>query len=68
MNNDLFEYHWQEIKDRIKGYWAEVGDADLDKVGGDAEQFTTLLQQKYGYSKERAEDELSHLVESVNIR
>jgi uncharacterized protein YjbJ (UPF0337 family) len=68
MNNDLFEQYWHEMKDRIQNWWGSLTDADLDKVGGKPEQFVALLQQKYGYTKEHAENELSQFVESVNIR
>jgi uncharacterized protein YjbJ (UPF0337 family) len=68
MNIDIVERHWQEVKGRIKEWWEDLTDADLDKVGGNSEQLVTMLQHKYGYTKEHAEDQLSQLVESINVR
>ena len=41
-----------------KVWWGKLTDDDLDKVAGQFEVFVGLLQEKYGYSREHAEEEI----------
>lgn len=69
MNKDIFEGKWKEMKGQLKEWWGELTDDDLDKAAGNAEQIVGMLQQKYGYTREHAEDEfnrrLSEAKESI---
>ena len=42
----------------MKKWWGELTDDDLDKIEGDRDKLIGVLQEKYGYSKEKAEEEL----------
>lgn len=59
MNKDIFEGKWKEMRGQIKEWWGELTDDDLEKASGNAEQIVGLLQQKYGYTRERAEEEFN---------
>ena len=64
MNKDVFEGKWEQIREVAKAWWGKLTDADLDKAAGQFEVFISLLQEKYGYSRERAVKEIDkHLVE-----
>ena len=65
MNKDIFEGKWKEIRGQIKEWWGELTDDDLERVGGKADQFIGLLQQKYGYTRERAEEEFNRRIKEV---
>jgi len=58
MNKDVFEGKWKQIRGQAKGWWGRLTDDDLNKVAGKFESFVGLLQEKYGYSRERAQEEL----------
>jgi uncharacterized protein YjbJ (UPF0337 family) len=58
MNDDIFEGLWKQIRGQAKIWWGELTDDDLDKVDGKRDQLLGLLQEKYGYTREQAEDEL----------
>jgi uncharacterized protein YjbJ (UPF0337 family) len=58
VNRDQLEGNWKQMRGRLKEWWGELTDDDLDRAEGKAEQFIGLLQEKYGYSRERAEEEL----------
>ena len=58
MNKDIFEGKWKQVRGEIRGWWGKVTDDDLDKVAGQFDVFVGLLQEKYGYSREQAEEEL----------
>ena len=57
MNRDIFEGKWTEMRGQVKEWWGELTDDELEKTGGKTDQLVGLLQQKYGYSRERAEEE-----------
>ena len=58
MNKDVFEGKWKQVRGEAKVWWGKLTDDDLDKVGGQFDVFAGLLQEKYGYSRERAEEEI----------
>ena len=56
VNEDILKGKWKEIKGGIKEQWGKLTDDDLTKIEGKVEKLTGVLQEKYGYSKEKAED------------
>jgi uncharacterized protein YjbJ (UPF0337 family) len=65
MNKDIFEGKWKEMSGQIKVWWGKLTDDDLEQAGGNAEQIVGLLQQKYGYTREHAEEEFNRRLEGV---
>ena len=59
MNKDVFEGKWKEMQGQVKEWWGKLTDDELDQTGGKADQLVGLLQQKYGYTRERAEQEFN---------
>jgi uncharacterized protein YjbJ (UPF0337 family) len=65
MNNDILEGKWKEMRGQIKEWWGKLTDDDLEQAAGNAEQIVGLLQQKYGYTREHAEEEFNRQIENV---
>jgi len=65
MNKDLFEGKWKEMRGQIKEWWGKLTDDDLEQAAGNAEQIVGLLQQKYGYTRQRAEEEFNRRIKEV---
>jgi len=57
MNNDIFEGKWKQMRGQAKVWWGKLTDDDLEKVGGKFDQLIGLLQEKYGYTRQQAEEE-----------
>jgi len=57
MNEDILKGKWKEIKGSVKEKWGIFTDDDLTEVEGIQEKLVGLLQTKYGYSKDKAEEE-----------
>ena len=59
MNADILEGKWKQMRGQVKEWWGELTDDDLDRAEGKADRLVGLLQEKYGYSREKAEEEFN---------
>ncbi len=57
MNSDILEGKWKEIKGEVKERWGKLTDDDIAQVEGGEEKLIGLLQKRYGYTREEAEEE-----------
>lgn len=57
MNEDIMKGKWKEIKGEVKKQWGKLTDDDLTEAEGNEEKMVGLLQKKYGYAKDKAEEE-----------
>ncbi len=60
MNKDQFEGQWKSIKGKVKEKWGKLTDNDITQINGKREQLVGQLQKKYGYAKDKAEEELKN--------
>jgi len=58
MNKDIAEGKWKQIRGEAKAWWGKLTDDDLDRVAGKTEVLAGLLQEKYGYTRQKATDEI----------
>jgi len=59
MNKDVFEGKWKEMRGQVKEWWGKLTDDDLERVGGKFDQLIGVIQEKYGYTRERVEKEFN---------
>jgi uncharacterized protein YjbJ (UPF0337 family) len=65
MNRDIVAGKWKEMKGRVREQWGKITDDELDRAEGRAEQLIGLLQQRYGYTKEKAEEEYDRFLRNT---
>ncbi len=64
MNKVIFEEKWKTIRSLSTARWSLMADFDLsrvDKADDKYDKFVTLLQVKYGYSRQQAREEVNKL-------
>ena len=64
MNKTVFEENWKQFRAQATGWWSLMAEFDLhkvDKAEVKCHKFVTMLQVKYGYSREKAREEISRL-------
>jgi uncharacterized protein YjbJ (UPF0337 family) len=66
MNKDQFAGNWKEMKGKVKENWGKLTDDDITQINGKREQLLGALQKKYGYAKEKAEEELERWEKSFD--
>jgi len=59
MNSNVFEGQWKQMRGQAKVWWGKLTDDDLEKVGGKFDQLIGLLQEKYGYTQQQAEEKFN---------
>jgi uncharacterized protein YjbJ (UPF0337 family) len=62
MNKDILEGKWKQIRGEAQAWWGKLTDDDLDRAAGKFDVLAGILQEKYGYSRERAADEIDKRV------
>ncbi len=54
----VLEGKWNQLKGKVQETWGDLTDDDLDRINGRYEQLVGTLQERYGYSRQRAESEV----------
>ena len=58
MNSDVIKGKWKQLTGKIKERWGDLTDDDLQAADGHAEYLVGMLQERYGWSMERAEQDV----------
>ncbi len=58
MNADTLKGQWHQIKGEVKTQWGKLTDSDLDQIAGQSEKLIGVIQERYGYARDRAEQEV----------
>jgi len=59
MNADVMEGKWKQMRGQIKEWWGKLTDDDFDVIAGKRDKLIGKLQERYGWAKHEAEDEVS---------
>lgn len=64
MNKTIFEEKWKLIRSQSTAWWSLMTEHDLgkvDKAEVKFDKFVTMLQVKYGYTRQKAREEIGNL-------
>jgi len=62
MNKDIVEGKLKQMRGEAKAWWGKLTDDDLDRAAGKLDVLAGLLQEKYGYTRQHAADEIDKRV------
>jgi uncharacterized protein YjbJ (UPF0337 family) len=68
MNRDTLKGQWMQLKGKVRQQWGNLTDDDLDRIQGNAEMLIGRLQERYGRSREQAEQELDRWLQAQEER
>lgn len=69
MNQDIFAGQWKQMRGTLKAWWGKLADDDLERVGGQKEKLIGLIREKYGQTREQAQQEVErHMQEYADTR
>jgi len=58
MHSDTLHTKWDQFKAEAQNWWGKLTSDDLDQVEGDAETLIRKVQERYGYARDRAAEEV----------
>ncbi len=64
MNEDILKGKWHEMRGEVKKKWGKLTDDDLTMISGQTEKLLGILQTRYGYAKDKADDEYKKFMSS----
>jgi uncharacterized protein YjbJ (UPF0337 family) len=67
MNRDIIGGKWQQVRGKVKEEWGKLTDDDLKMVEGKFDKLAGLIRERYGYTKEKAEQELDRFCTTNNL-
>ena len=65
MNQDIIAGNWKQLKGRIQAKWGDLTDDDFKVAQGNAEYLEGKLQERYGYDRDRAHNEVENFSRSL---
>jgi uncharacterized protein YjbJ (UPF0337 family) len=66
MNHDILAGRWKQMRGELKTWWGNLTDDDFERIGGQKDKLIGLLQEKYGYSREQAEQEVERRLQEYS--
>ena len=64
MNWDQIEGKWKQMKGSVRQKWGQLTDSDYEQIAGSRDKFVGRLQERYGYTRDKAEKELDEWMSS----
>jgi uncharacterized protein YjbJ (UPF0337 family) len=68
MNADTFEAKWKQMRGDLRYWWGRLTDNDLEKIAGKKDRLVGMLQEKYGYTREAAQQEIERRFKEYDER
>jgi uncharacterized protein YjbJ (UPF0337 family) len=65
MNWDTIKGQWKQFSGKVKEKWGQLTDDDMTAINGRQDQLVGKLQERYGYTKEKAQQELNDFLSST---
>jgi len=65
MSDDILKGKWKQLRGQIQQKWGDLTNDDLDRIQGAQTEFEGLLQERYGYTKERARQEVNDFLRAT---
>jgi len=66
MNDDIFKGKWKQLRGQVQQKWGDLTNDDLDRIQGAQTEFEGVLQERYGYTKERARQEVNDFLKATD--
>jgi len=66
MNQDILSGKWKQMRGELKTWWGKLTDDDVDRIGGQKDKLIGLIQERYGYTREQAEQEVERRLQEYD--
>jgi uncharacterized protein YjbJ (UPF0337 family) len=66
VNTDVMEGKWKQLRGQMKQWWGKLTDDDFDVIAGKRDQLVGKLQERYGWAKRDAENEVERRLREID--
>lgn len=66
MNWQNAKADWEEVKGKVKSKWGKLTNDDMEVIAGKWDQLVAKLRNRYGYAKDRAEQEVDMFLKGMD--
>ena len=66
LNKDVLMGKWKQMRGKVKQQWGKLTDNQLNRIGGRYDELTGLIQEHYGYTKEKAQHEVDAFIQKIH--
>ena len=68
MTTEILAAKWKKLSGEIKKQWGKLTDDDLTQIAGEKDKLLGALEEKYGYAKQKAKEELDSFLTKCSSR
>jgi uncharacterized protein YjbJ (UPF0337 family) len=66
MTPETFTQQWSQIRQNLRGWWDQLTEDDLEQIAGQHDQLVRVIQERYQYLRERAQDEFDQRLQAYH--
>jgi uncharacterized protein YjbJ (UPF0337 family) len=66
LNWDQMEGKWKQLRGKVRQKWGELTDDEIGAMAGKRDRLLGKLQERYGYAREKAEQEVKAWEDEFN--
>lgn len=63
--NFVIEDQWDQVRNKIHARWNKITEEDVDQINGNHNRFIDMIKERYGVTKELAEDQMQRFLRAV---
>jgi len=60
MNTDILKGNWKQFRGEIQKKWGKLTNDDMDVINGEYNKLVGRVQERYGWDREHAEQEITN--------
>jgi len=68
MATNIATKDWNKLREIAQGHWKKFTTEDLDKIERMRDELVELVQQRYGFAKQRAEQEVDQFLSTYQTK
>jgi uncharacterized protein YjbJ (UPF0337 family) len=65
-SGDPWTGHWEQLRPQLRSWWDRLTEADLMAIDGQKDRLISIVQQRYGYPQERAQQEVDRRLQEYH--
>lgn len=67
MNWDQIAGNWKKFSGAAREQWGKLTEDDVQRIRGNREQLSGTLQERYGYARDKVEEEIEAWTQSRRV-